>query len=185
MKNSKVANTSKIYQMAVIGVMTAVLCILGPLSLPIGLVPISFTNLAIFITLYTLGMKKGTISTILYLFLGFAGLPVFSGFTSGPPKLLGPTGGYLIGFVFMALIAGFFIDRFSNQWYLCIVGMVLGTAVCYTSGTVWLAYQANISAKAALAAGVFPFILGDLSKIILSAYIGPKIQKHLLQANFL
>lgn len=180
MKHRKATNKSNVYQMAVIGVMAAVLCILGPLSVPIGLVPISFTNLAIFILLYALGMKKGTISTILYLFIGFAGIPVFSGFTGGPPRLFGPTGGYLIGFVFMALIAGFFIDRFFNQWYLCIIGMILGTAVCYTLGTLWLAYQANISPKAAVAAGVLPFILGDLSKIILSAYLGPKIRKRLI-----
>lgn len=185
MKDSKVANTPKVYQMAVIGLMAAVICILGPLSMPIGLVPISFTNLAIYITLYTLGSKKGTISTLLYLLVGFAGVPVFSGFTGGAPKLFGPTGGYLIGFVFMAIIAGFFIDRFINKWYFCIVGMVLGTAVCYVFGTAWLAYQANMSAKAALAAGVLPFLLGDLFKIILSAYIGPKIRRSLVQANLL
>lgn len=185
MTNSKTTSKSKVYQMAVIGVMAAVICILGPLSIPIGLVPISFTNLAIYITLYIIGMKKGTISLILYLVVGFSGVPVFSGFTSGPPRLFGPTGGYLIGFVFMAFIAGFFIDKFLNKWYLSIVGMILGTAVCYTFGTTWLAYQANISVRAALALGVFPFIFADLSKIILSAYIGPKIRKHLVRANLL
>lgn len=183
MKNSNSANKSKVYQMASVGVMAAVICILGPLSIPIGLVPISFTNLAIYITLYTLGMKEGTLSFIIYLLVGFAGVPVFSGFTSGPTKLLGPTGGYLIGFIFMALIAGFFIDRFFNKWYLCIVGMVLGTAVCYIFGTAWLAYQANISASAALAAGVTPFIPGDLAKITISVYIGPKIRNRLIKAN--
>lgn len=183
MENSNSANKSKVYQMASIGVMAAVICILGPLSIPIGLVPISFTILAIYITLYSLGMKKGTLSLIIYLLVGFAGLPVFSGFTSGPSKLLGPTGGYLIGFIFMALIAGFLIDRFFDKWYLCIVGMILGTAVCYMFGTAWLAYQANISAKAALAAGVIPFIPGDLAKIAISAYIGPKIRKSLIKAS--
>lgn len=183
MENINSTNKSKVYQMASTGVMTAVICILGPLSIPIGLVPISFTILAIYITLYLLGMKKGTLSTIIYLLVGFAGLPVFSGFTSGPSKLLGPTGGYLIGFIFMALISGFFIDRFINQWYLCILGMILGTAVCYIFGTAWLAYQANISASAALAAGVIPFIPGDLAKIALSAYIGPRIRNRLIRAN--
>ena len=94
-----------IYQMAIIGVMTAIICILGPLSIPIGLVPVSLTNLAILFALYVLGMKKGTLSCILYLLIGLIGLPVFSGFSSGPGKLLGPTGGYLIGFIFMALIS--------------------------------------------------------------------------------
>ncbi|NMA85525.1 MAG: biotin transporter BioY [Epulopiscium sp.] len=183
MENSKTTNKSKVYQLASIGVMTAVICILGPLSIPIGLVPISFTNLAIYITLYTLGMKKGTISYIIYLLVGFAGVPVFSSFTSGPSKLLGPTGGYLIGFIFMALIAGFFIDMFYNKWYLCVVGLVLGTTVCYIVGTAWLAYQANISASAALATGVIPFIPGDLAKIIPAAYIGPQIRNRLIRAN--
>lgn len=176
-------NKSKAYQMAIIGVMTAVICILGPLSIPIGLVPISFTNLAIFISLYTLGMKKGTISCIIYILIGFIGIPVFSGFSGGPSKLLGPTGGYIVGYLFMALVAGFFIDRFFSQRYMCFAGMVIGTSVCYLLGTVWLAYQANMSASAALAAGVIPFIPGDLVKIAVSAYIGPQIRKRLIKTN--
>jgi biotin transport system substrate-specific component len=174
---------SNIYQMAIIAVMAAVICILGPLSIPIGLVPISFTNLAIYFVLYTLGMKKGTFSYIIYMLIGFAGLPVFSNFSSGPSKVLGPTGGYLIGFIFMALIAGFFIDKFFDKWYLCFAGMVLGTVVCYIFGSVWLSYQANISASRALAVGVIPFIPGDLAKILIASLIGPEIRKRLIKAN--
>ena len=93
-------------QMALIGVMTAVTCILGPFAIPIPIspVPISFTNLAVYLTVYVLGMKAGTISYLIYLLLGFAGLPVFSGFTGGVAKLAGPTGGYLVGFIFMAVM---------------------------------------------------------------------------------
>ena len=185
MKEHKVTNISKVSQMAVIGVMTAIICILGPLSIPVGLVPISFTNLAIYITLYILGTRKGVISTILYLLIGLVGVPVFSGFSSGAPKLFGPTGGYLIGFIFMALIAGYFIDNFPGKWYLSVIGMIFATGICYIFGSGWLAYQANISVKAALAIGVFPFILGDLAKIILVACIGPKIRKRLAQAGLL
>ncbi len=174
---------SNVYQMAIIGVMAAVICILGPLSIPIGLIPISFTNLAIYFTLYTLGMVKGTISYMIYMLIGFVGIPVFSGFTGGPSKLLGPTGGYIIGFIFMALIAGFFIDNFSSRGYLCFAGMVLGTAVCYAFGTLWLSYQANMSLSAALAAGVIPFIPGDLVKILIAAFIGPQIRNRLIKAN--
>lgn len=183
MKNNIIKKRIKIHQMTSIGVMTSVICILGPLSIPIGLVPISFTNLAIYIALYVLGMAKGTLSLIIYLLIGFIGLPVFSGFTSGPSKLLGPTGGYLIGFIFMSLIAGFCIDKFSTKWYLSIIGIIIGTAVCHSFGTVWLAYQTNMSASAALAAGVIPFIPGDLTKILISAYIGPKIRSRLITAN--
>ena len=91
-------------QLAVIGVMTAVTCVLAPFSLPIGPVPISLTNLAIYFSLYVLGTKFGCISYVIYLLIGFIGVPVFSGFTNGPGKLLGPTGGYLIGFIPNAII---------------------------------------------------------------------------------
>lgn len=174
---------SNVHQMTIIGVMTAVTCILGPLSIPIGMVPISFTNLAIYFSLYTLGMKKGTISYIIYMLIGFVGIPVFSGFTGGPSKLLGPTGGYIIGFIFMSLIAGFFIDNFIDKWYLCFAGMVLGTAVCYIFGTTWLSYQANIPISAALAAGVIPFVPGDVAKILAATFTGSLIRKRLIKAN--
>ncbi len=182
-KKKKTTKKSNAYQLATIGLMTAVLCILGPLSIPIGLIPVSLTNLGIYIVLYILGMKKGTASLNLYLLVGIVGFPVFSGFTSGPAKLLGPTGGYLIGFIFMALIAGLFIDRFVDRWYLCVVGMVLGTAVCYLLGTSWLAYQANLSVSSAFAIGVAPFILTDIAKISFAAYVGPKLRARLISAN--
>lgn len=172
-----------IQQLAVIGVMTAVICILAPLSIPIGVVPISFTNLAVYIALYVLGVKKGTISYLVYLCVGLVGVPVFSGFTSGPGKLFGPTGGYLIGFILMAVIAGVFIDKFTDKMYLCFLGMVLGTAVCYLLGTLWLAYQGGMNFQAALAAGVLPFIPGDLAKIVIAMLIGPQIRKQLIRAG--
>ena len=175
--------TLSIQQLAVIGVMAAVICILAPFSIPIGVVPISFTNLAVYIAIYVLGSRKGTISYLIYLLIGLVGVPVFSGFTSGPGKLFGPTGGYLIGFAFMALISGIFIDRFSNKMYLCFVGMVLGTAVCYLLGTIWLAYQAGLSFQSALAAGVVPFIPGDLIKIVIAMIIGPQMRKALNKAG--
>ncbi len=171
--------------LTMIGVMAAVTCILGPLSLtiPVSPVPISLTNLAIYFTLYILGMKKGTASYVIYLLLGFVGLPVFSSFTSGPGKLLGPTGGYLIGFIFLALIAGFFIDKWPGHMALCLIGMILGTAVCYLFGTIWLAYQAHMEFSAALAAGVIPFIPGDLVKMVLAMILGPQIRKRLKKAG--
>ena len=108
---------SKTKEITLIGLMTAVTCIAGPLSLPLPFspVPISLTNLAIYFSVYILGMRRGTISYLVYLLLGFVGLPVFSAFTSGPAKLFGPTGGYLIGFIFMALICGYCIDRWNGQ----------------------------------------------------------------------
>lgn len=171
-----------IRQIALIGVMTAVTCVLAPFSVPIGPVPISLTNLAIYFALYILGTKEAAISYLAYLLIGFIGVPVFSGFTSGPQKLFGPTGGYLIGFLPMAILAGIFIDKFISNRFLCLAGMILGTIICYVIGTAWLAYQANLDWKAALFAGVIPFIPGDLGKMILAMLFGPQIRRQITQS---
>lgn len=178
-------NTNKINtrQLTLIGVIAAVTCILGPLSLPIGIIPISLTNLVIYFAVYALGKKRGTLSYIVYLFIGLIGLPVFSGFSGGFPKLFGPTGGYLIGFIFMAFISGIFIDKFSNTFYMCFLGMVIGTIITYIFGTAWLAYETKMTFNAALAVGVFPFIPGDIIKIVIATLIGPQIKNRLIKAG--
>ena len=177
--NTVSAPRTKTYEITITALMAAVTCILAPLSIPIGPVPISFTNLAIYLSLYLLGWKKGTISYLIYLLIGLVGIPVFSSFTSGPGKLFGPTGGYLIGFIPLALIAGFFIDHFRNKKALCFLGMILGTAVCYALGTAWLAVQAHMGFQAALMAGVIPFLPGDFIKMLLALLIAPQIRKQL------
>lgn len=181
MKNTKTLT------LTLIALMAAITCILGPLSLsiPISPVPISFTNLAIYFTVMILGWKKGTASYLIYLFIGLAGVPVFSAFTAGPAKLLGPTGGYLIGFIFLALISGFFIEKWRGKIYMYIIGMVLGTAVMYAFGTVWLAYQASLSFGAALMAGVIPYLPGDAVKILLGVFVGNGIHKRLMRAGLI
>lgn len=171
-------------QMALISLMTAIICILAPFSivLPISPVPISLGTLAIYFVLTVLGMKRGLISIALYLLLGLIGLPVFSGFMGGVGKLLGPTGGYLIGYLFMAFICGFFADRWHNHILINILGMILGTIVCYLFGTLWLAYQTNLTFISALATAVLPFIPGDIIKIAVATTIGYQVRKRLKKA---
>lgn len=170
-------------QMALVAIMTALTCILAPFSLPIGPVPISLTNLVIYFSLYLLGWKLGTLSYVIYLLIGLVGVPVFSGFTAGPAKLFGPTGGYLIGFIPMAIIAGIVIDKYTEKWLLCLLAMIIGTIVCYALGTTWLAYEAKMDMMAALWAGVIPFILGDLVKMALAILIAPKIRAQVCRAR--
>ena len=95
--------TMKIQDLTLIALMAALTCILGPMSiaLPFTPVPISFTNLVIYFSIMVIGMKRGTISYLVYLLIGAVGLPVFSGFSGGLAKLAGPTGGYLVGFIFL------------------------------------------------------------------------------------
>ena len=181
--NAQTLRTTNAYAMAVTALMTAVTCILAPLSIPIGPVPISLTNFAIYLSLYLLDWKKGTVSYILYLLLGLVGLPVFSGFTGGIGKLAGPTGGYIIGFIPMAIIAGIVIDKYTEKWLLCLLAMIVGTIVCYALGTAWLAYEAKMDMMAALWAGVIPFIPGDLVKMALAILIAPKIRAQVCRAR--
>jgi biotin transport system substrate-specific component len=167
------AGRMSVRELSFVAMMAAVMCVVGPFSIPLPMspVPISLTNLVIYFAAYLLGARAGTLSCAIYLLLGFAGLPVFAGFTGGASKLAGPTGGYLIGFIFLALICGVFAEKFRGVrlWY--VVGMTLGTAVLYAFGTVWLAYQANLTFGAALFAGVIPFIPGNIAKIIIVAVI--------------
>ena len=153
-------------QMVLIALMTAVTCVLGPLSIPLPFspVPISLTNFAIFLAIFVLGMKNGTISFIIYLLLGAVGVPVFSSFRGGFQVLAGPTGGYLIGFIFLALIMGFALDHFDRKLVPTIIGMIIGMAVCYTFGTVWLAKLLSLSFKEGLMMGVIPYLAGDVAK---------------------
>lgn len=175
---------TKTKEITLTGLMAAVTCIAGPLSLalPFSPVPISLTNLAIYFSVYILGMRRGTISYLVYLLLGLVGLPVFSAFTSGPAKLFGPTGGYLIGFIFMALICGYCIDRWNGQVIMSFLGMAAGTAVTYGFGTVWLAYQSDLGFGEALALGVFPFVVGDLAKMVITLLIGSQVRVRVRKA---
>ena len=137
--------------------MTAALCVLGPMSLPIGPVPITLTNLTIYFFLYILGTKQSAAAYLVYLLVGMAGLPVFSGYSGGLQKLAGPTGGYLIGFIPMILMAGPVVERMWQNRVVCIAAMELSVWVAYLFGTAWLAVSLQRTFGEALAMGVIPF----------------------------
>ena len=152
MKNSTTTNITEkpntsnrltTQRLVLIALVTAITCILAPLSIPIPVspVPISLTNLVLLISVYVLGWKDAAVSYIVYLLLGAAGLPVFSGFAGGPAKIAGPTGGYLLGFIFMTILAGIFVERFLENRFLIVTGMILATVIAYIFGTAWLAFQ--------------------------------------------
>ncbi|MBQ3466458.1 MAG: biotin transporter BioY [Firmicutes bacterium] len=169
--------TSKAFSITSIALMAAVLCILGPLTIPVGPVPITLVPLAIFLSVYILGTKRGTIAVILYLLIGAVGVPVFSGFAGGFGKIAGPTGGYLLGYIFAALIAGWFIHRFNDNVVIQFLGMLLGLIVLYAFGTAWLSISAGMDIKAAIAAGVLPFVVFDIAKIIIAILLGRTIKR--------
>lgn len=173
------------YQMAVTALMAAVMCVLGPLSVPIGAVPISLSNLVISLSVWLLGAKFGTLSVAIYLALGTVGLPVFSGYGAGLAKLAGPTGGYLIGYLAMAFIGGLFIEKSKGQPVISAIGLILGIAVSYVFGTAWFVFQMQCDLSYAMAVCVYPFIAFDLAKVVIACAVGTLLRKRLTQAGVL
>lgn len=176
---------STIYQLTTCALMAALMCVLGPMSIQIGPIPVSFTNLVIYLAVYLLGMKGATVSYLVYLLLGAVGLPVFSGFAGGLGKLAGPTGGYLIGFIFMALISGFVMEKTRAHAVFTILGMCAATLVDYLFGTVWFVWQMQCEVWYALTVCVFPFLLVDLAKILIATALGKTVRMALKKAKLL
>lgn len=163
-------------EIVVMALMTAVLSVLSPLSIPIGPVPVTLATFAVCLTVTVLGGKRGTISYLVYLLLGLVGLPIFSKFEGGIGKLLGPTGGYLIGMIFLCGIGGFAVSRFAKNMVVEYLFFLLGIALCYLFGTVWLAKVLSFDFQKALSVGVLPFILPDCIKVFLALLLGRRIR---------
>ncbi|MDD6559011.1 MAG: biotin transporter BioY [Faecalibacterium prausnitzii] len=173
------------YQMAVTALMAAVMCVLGPLTVPIGAVPISLANFVICLTAWLLGPKFGTLSVAVYLCIGLIGVPVFSGYGAGLAKIAGPTGGYLVGYLLLALIGGLFIEKSKGNPVVSGIGLVLGDAACYVLGTAWFVFQMQCELGYALSVCVYPFLALDLAKIVVSCVVGALLRKRLVQAGVL
>lgn len=182
-------------RMAMCAVMAAVICVIAPISIPNGPISITGGTLAIYLTAYLLGGVWGTVSTLVYLLVGFVGLPVFSNYMGGAARLLGPTGGYLVGYLPMVLLAGFFVElslrhfggRGAKEQAIAlavqILGMAAGTAVLYAFGTAWYCIQAGVDLQKALAACVFPFIPFDLAKMAIALLVGTPVRRRLERAG--
>ena len=174
------SKTFSVQKMAIIALMTAVLCILAPISIPVFIspVPISLGVLAVYLTAYVLSPLDATISVIIFILLGTFGLPVFSGYSGGLSKLVGPTGGYIIGFLFTVYISSLFI-HLKKGIIFDVIGMITGLALCYILGTIWFSYQQGKGFIASLLLCVVPFLIGDAIKIIVAVILGTQINKRL------
>lgn len=144
------------------------------IDLPFSPVPITGQTLIVLLAGAALGCRRGAASQIAYLAEGAVGLPVFAGGTGGALALIGPTGGYLIGFVAAAAVVGWLIERGSSRHALASVAtMLVGSAVVYVFGVAWLSHLIPGGTSVALAQGVFPFIPGDVLKSLIAAGVVP------------
>ena len=196
--------TRQVVMMVLTALMAGILCATGPIGIPIGPVPISVGVLVLFLAVYVLGTKYALVACTLYLVLGLAGLPVFTGHQGGPAKLVGPTGGYLIGYIPMVLITGAVIELTKRNRETRIneasgtvsavepdkssrlktdlvkkaiqgAGMLLAVVVLYTFGTAWFVISTGTPVGAALSLCVIPFIPADLIKIVIAVILGPTL----------
>ena len=158
---------------AMIAQFTAVMAVCSWISIPAA-VPFTLQTFGVFLAVGLLGGRNGTLAVLVYLLLGAAGLPVFSGFAGGIGHMLGPTGGYIIGFLFSALVMWLMEWLLGRSRRVLIISMIAGILVCYAFGTAWfiIVYtrdSGNIAVMTALTWCVFPYIIPDALKIMLAA----------------
>ena len=174
------SNKPKTRNLIFTALLAAFMAILGPLSIPLpGGVPLSLLTFALFLSAYLLGWRLGTLAVVVYLLLGFFGVPVFSGFTAGAGKLLGPTGGYLIGYITSALLCGFLMQLLCKEkttWWGVAIASLVGLASCYVLGTIWFIYLSGTGLVASLTMCVFPFLPGDALKTVVIVLLVRKLR---------
>ena len=158
--------------MAYIALFAVLIAVCAWISIP-ATVPFTLQTFGIFLAVGVLGGKRGTLAVLVYLLLGAVGIPVFAGFSGGVGCLLGSTGGYLVGFLFTALVMWAMERLMGKKLWVLALSMLLGLVVCYAFGTVWfmLVYArttGEIGLLTALGWCVFPYVLPDLIKIALA-----------------
>ena len=168
----------KVSMLVFTALFAALIVVFAQLQIPMpGLVPISLATFGVMMCGLLLGWRYGALAVAVYILLGAVGGPVFAGFKGGVSALLGPTGGYIIGYLPYAVLAGLPIPSLQEKfWGRCLL-LVLGTAVCYILGTAWFIHATGRTLAESLGLCVVPFLPGDAAKIILSALLAPRLRK--------
>lgn len=163
-------------------VLAAICCLLGPVTLPIGPVPLSLTTGVLMGMALILGARQACLCCGVYLMLGLLGVPVFSGFTGGLGTLLGPTGGFLLGYLPLTAWCGFACARTTDR-RLQALALIAGTLLLYGIGGAWYAHLTGTSFAAALAVCMLPFLPGDALKMAAVITGGNAVKSRLQKAG--
>ncbi|MBQ0138701.1 MAG: biotin transporter BioY [Kurthia sp.] len=163
----------------------AFIAIFAQLTLPLPLVPITGQTFAVGLAVTILGMRYGTLSIIIYILLGAIGVPVFSLMTGGIGIILGPTGGYIIGFLPSAYIMGFLLERYGFTKKNAFIINLIGMLITLLFGTIWLKYGSHLTWSAAITAGILPFLIVGVIKAFASGLAGIVVRNRLVNAKLL
>ena len=171
-----VVKRGRIYDIVITALMTAVMCVASFITIPVGAVPVTLQTFVVYIACAVLGTKKAVISVGLYLLLGILGLPVFSSFRGGIGVLAGATGGYILGFLLIALISGLIINLKKNSRIVMFFAFFSGTLLCYLAGTLWyvifyIGDKNFTNFIGAFSVCVVPFIVPDIIKMIVASIV--------------
>jgi biotin transport system substrate-specific component len=163
--------------------MVALMAVCSWISIPVGQVPITLQTFGVFVAVGLLGGKLGSLSVFVYVLLGTIGVPVFAGFSGGFSSIIGTSGGYIVGFIFSALVMWLMEKLLGKKFWVLAVSMVVGLLVCYAFGTAWfmLVYTRTSGAVAlstVLGWCVIPFIIPDAVKIICALLISGRLRNH-------
>ena len=172
MNHKKESGSKSVLSMVYCSLFTIIIALCSYITIPV-IIPFTLQTLGIFITLELLGGKKGTFSVLLYILLGAVGVPVFSGFRGGLGVLLSNTGGYIVGFLFLAFVYWLITTCLGRRLYARILGMLLGLLTCYAFGTFWFIWVYSDVNKISemipvLQICILPFIIPDIAKMFLS-----------------
>ena len=169
---------SKTRRLVFYAMFTALTVVCAQIAIPLpGDVPLSLATFAVFLSGALLGRFGGAVSMTVYLLLGAVGVPVFAGFRGGFDRVVGPTGGYIIGYIFMALVIGIIVSAFGTRFFVCIAAMLAGTTVLYAFGTAWYMISTGTAFWPAMMGCVLPFLPGDAVKILLASFCAVRLHK--------
>jgi biotin transport system substrate-specific component len=149
------------------------------LAIPVGPVPIVLQNMFVLLAGIFLGPQWGAACIGIYLLIGACGLPVFANGNAGIGYLFGPTGGYLLGYLPAVFITGLISIKWNNKMITDIFAMIAGSFVVYAAGVPWLKIVTGMEWGKTLALGMYPFIIGDIIKIIAAAFIVKAIKPYI------
>lgn len=153
-------------------VMSAILCVISPITVPFGAVPHSLCTFAVYLAAIILKPAYAVLSVLVYVLLGIFGLPVFSGANGGVGVLAGPTGGFLVGYIICVWLASFLKTKIRT-----VPSLIFGTVLLYITGLIWFMFVTDSTVIQAGLVCVLPFVLGDALKIAAATIIGNKINK--------
>lgn len=168
---------NNIYLLTFCALFAALTAVASQVSVPIQPVPINLATFSVCLAGAVLGARGGALSQLIYVLLGVVGLPVFAQFRGGFHVILGPTGGYIIGYVAAAWLVGFLTEQPGGGTVRRrILSMTAGMALCYLLGTVWFILLTKTGLWAALTMCVFPFLLGDAAKIAAAVAMASRLR---------